>query len=126
MNSDMHILVADDNAALASVLRFNLERAGFRVTVALNGSIAWDFFQHDTFDFVITDQQMPIMTGSDLCHCIRNEAHSRVPILMLTAKGMEMELNHLRETLDVTATFIKPFSPREIVAAVEEILTTSG
>jgi len=122
-NSGKHILVAEDNAALASVVRFNLERAGFRVTVANDGRQAWDNLQHETFDLLLTDQQMPKMTGCELCQALRSVPDfAELPVILLTAKGMELELPRLRDELKITATFLKPFSPKEVVKAVEECL----
>jgi two-component system, chemotaxis family, chemotaxis protein CheY len=122
-HSTKHILVAEDNAALASVVRFNLERAGFRVTVANDGLQAWENLQHDTYDLLLTDQQMPEMTGCELCQTLRSVPDfADLPVILLTAKGMELELPRLRDELKITATFLKPFSPKEIVKAVEECL----
>ena len=122
-NSDKHILVAEDNAALASVVRFNLERADFRVTIACNGRVAWEAVQEEVFDLIITDQQMPEMTGCEFCAKLRSIDEFRdIPVIMLTAKGMELELPRLKAELGIAATFLKPFSPREIVKAVEDHL----
>lgn len=123
MNDDKQILVAEDNAALASVVRFNLERAGFQVTVAANGRIAWEHAQDTQFDLIVTDQQMPEMTGCEFCHLLRGlEEYRETPVIMLTAKGMELELPRLKEELGISATFLKPFSPKEIVQAVDDYL----
>ncbi|MBP87031.1 MAG: hypothetical protein CMJ64_10000 [Planctomycetaceae bacterium] len=58
-----HILLAEDNLALARIICFNLEAAGFQVTVARDGQEAWECAQHAKFDLVITDYGMPRMTG---------------------------------------------------------------
>ncbi|MBC8356464.1 MAG: response regulator [Planctomycetes bacterium] len=122
-NSERRILVAEDNAALASVVRFNLERAGFQVTVAYNGRLAWEAVQEDDFDLIVTDQQMPEMTGCEFCEKLRTlDAYRDKPVIMLTAKGMELELPRLKAELGIAATFLKPFSPKEIVTAVEDHL----
>ncbi len=122
-NSERRILVAEDNAALASVVRFNLERADFQVTVACNGRVAWELVQEEEFDLIVTDQQMPEMTGTEFCARLRSVEHfQKLPIIMLTAKGMELELPRLKAELGIAATFLKPFSPKEIVAAVEDHL----
>ena len=121
------ILIAEDNAALASVVRFNLERAGFQVTVAANGRIAWEAAQRERFDLVITDYQMPEMDGGELARLLRDdENYVQTPIILLTAKGLEIELSCLREALDITATFAKPFSPREVVDSVQAQLAETG
>ncbi len=122
-----HILVCEDNAALASVLRFNLERAGFRVTVARNGRIGWDAAQTTAFDLVVTDQQMPEMIGTELCGRLRQlSSYRNVPVIMLTAKGLELDLPRLRDELGITTTFPKPFSPTEVVGAVQHALAPVG
>ncbi len=122
-NSGKHILVAEDNAALASVVRFNLERVGFRVTVVHDGRQAWESLQHDSFDLLLTDQQMPELTGCELCQALRSVPDlAEMPVIMLTAKGMELELPRLCDELKITATFLKPFSPKEVVKAVEDCL----
>jgi len=115
------ILVAEDNSAFAAVIRFSFERAGYHVTVACNGREAWDHFQRERFDLVVTDQQMPEMTGCELAARIRqSEDHSQIPVILLTAKRWELELPRLTEELGVTSVFPKPFSPRKLVRAVED------
>lgn len=117
------ILIAEDNAALASVVRFNLERAGFQVTVVSNGRLAWEAAQREKFDLVVTDYQMPEMDGGQLATHLRGHvAYVNTPIILLTAKGLELELSALREALGITATFAKPFSPREVVDVIEQKL----
>lgn len=122
-NADRNILVVEDNAALASVVRFNLQRAGFQVTVARNGRVAWEAVQEEAFDLIVTDQQMPEMSGCELCQKLRMlDEYRATPVIMLTAKGMELELPRLKSELGIAATFLKPFSPKEIVKAVETLL----
>lgn len=122
-NADKHILVAEDNAALASVIRFNLQREEFQVTVAPNGRVAWEAVQEEAFDLIVTDQQMPEMTGCEFCAKVRTlDKYRDTPVIMLTAKGLELELPRLKTELGIAATFLKPFSPREVVKAVEDQL----
>lgn len=118
-----HILVVEDNAALASVVRFNLQRAGFQVTVASNGRVAMEAVEEQAFDLIVTDQQMPEMTGCEFCAKLRTlDEYRDTPVILLTAKGLELELPRLRDELGIAATFLKPFSPREIVKAVQHHL----
>ena len=125
--SQRKILVVEDNPALASVVRFNLTRAGFDVTVAKNGREAWDALSAgETFEMVVTDHQMPEMTGCELCIKIRqDEKLADLPVIMLTAKGLELELPRLRSELGVLEVFPKPFSPIQLVQTVDEFLNTS-
>jgi two-component system alkaline phosphatase synthesis response regulator PhoP len=124
--TQQHILVAEDNAALASVIRFNLVRAGFQVTIANDGRQAWEFVQANRYDMLVTDQQMPEMTGCELCEKLRSvPEYAELPVIMLTAKGLELELPRLRDELKIMATFMKPFSPKEVVKAVEDCLAAT-
>jgi CheY-like chemotaxis protein len=117
------VLVAEDNPALSGVVRFNLQRAGFDVAVARNGREAFQAACQTAFDVVLTDQQMPEMTGTELCVKLRRrQEYSETPIIMLTAKGLELDLDYLREELGVSAALPKPFSPTELISLVEECL----
>lgn len=120
------VLVVEDNSALAGVIRFNLVRAGLEIVIARNGREALDAACATTFDLVLTDEQMPEMCGTELCAALRKRAEYRAtPIIMLTAKGLELDIDQLRERLGVTATLPKPFSPAELVSLVEESLAVN-
>jgi CheY-like chemotaxis protein len=119
-------LIVDDNVALARVTQFALDRAGFETKTACNGCIALELALDTHYDIVITDQQMPEMTGTELCQKLRDQPdYAECPILLLTAKGFELELHRLREELGIDATFSKPFSPSAIVQTVQELLKVS-
>ena len=76
-----------------------------------------------SIDIVITDQQMPEMTGVELCRELRNlPQYASCPIILLTAKGLELELPKLRDELGIDATFAKPFSPSAVVKACGDLL----
>lgn len=118
------VLVVDDNAALARVVQFNLTKAGYDVTIAKNGRIACDLANAQQFDLVITDHQMPETTGIELCQKLRSlPAYEHVPVILLTAKGLELDLPRLRDELGIAGTYAKPFSPTQIVQAVDDLLT---
>jgi CheY-like chemotaxis protein len=118
-------LIVDDNLALARVTQFALDRAGYDTTTARNGRLALEVAQESQFDVVVTDQQMPEMTGIELCRELRKlEAYAGCPIILLTAKGLELELPRLREELGINAVFSKPFSPGAVVRAVEDLVNT--
>lgn len=116
-------LIVDDNVALARVTQFALDGAGFETQTACNGREALELAGNSQFDVVITDQQMPEMTGVELCRELRGlEEYADCPIILLTAKGLELELSRLREELDINSTFPKPFSPKAVVKKVNELL----
>lgn len=126
-NEGKRILVAEDNPALAQVVRFNLTQAGFQVTTAENGREALELLNGGCYDLVITDQQMPEMTGWDLCAEMRKAAdHAQTPVIFLTAKSLELDMTRLKNEFGVVAAFAKPFSPRELVGAVEDYLAPAA
>jgi CheY-like chemotaxis protein len=113
------VLVAEDNPALAAVMRFHLERAAFQVEVARDGQEAWDLLQKGTYALVITDQQMPRMSGCEICRRMRQDPRlAGVPILMVTAKRLELESSRIQEELGVREVLPKPFSILELMEAV--------
>jgi DNA-binding response OmpR family regulator len=126
MNSRGKALIVDDNVALARVTQFALTRAGFDAKIAGNGRKALELAQAETYDIVISDQQMPEMTGLELCRRLRAMAeYATTPILLLTAKGLELELPALQRELDISAIFPKPFSPSEVVSTACQLLGTT-
>ncbi len=117
------ILVCEDNVALSGVVCFNLVRAGFQVTNVANGRLALNALEKDMFDLVLSDQQMPMMTGIQLCEHMRQlPAHRRTPFILLTAKCMEIDFAKLQQTLGISAALPKPFSPSELINCIEETL----
>ena len=119
------LLVAEDNPALAQVVRFHLEREGFQVTVARNGRDAWTLLQTRPFVLLVTDHQMPGMSGCELCENIRRTPPlADLKVIMLTAKGLELDRRRLREELGVAAVLPKPFSVRELAETVVQCLGT--
>lgn len=117
------ILVVEDNAALSGVVCFNLVRAGFEVVSVPHGGAALEALKKGPFDLVLSDQQMPMMTGIQLCQHIRQmPVHRRTPFILLTAKCMEIDLVTLQQQLGVSAALPKPFSPSELITCIEESL----
>lgn len=116
-------LIVDDNIALARVTQFALDRAGFETQIAINGQLALELAQEMQFDVVITDQQMPVMSGIELCRALRAlPSYFDCPLILLTAKGLELELPKLREEVGINGVFCKPFSPAAVVNEVNELL----
>ncbi|MBN1852752.1 MAG: response regulator [Pirellulales bacterium] len=125
-NTRARILVAEDNPALAAVIEFNLRRAGCAVTRMRNGRLALEAAMEEDFDLVVTDHQMPEMTGIELCERLRAlPQYMDTPIIMLTAKGLELDMSNLGETVGVSEYLSKPFSPAELVRKIEECLISS-
>jgi len=118
-------LVVEDNRVMADVVRFNLSRAGMDVEVAFNGRAALDAFNAAEFDLVITDYQMPEMSGEELCRAIREGNHNTlVPILLVSAKGYELDIESLVQQYSLSRVLFKPFSPRDIVETARSLVET--
>jgi two-component system, OmpR family, response regulator RegX3 len=117
------ILLVEDEASLAESVRYNLEREGFRVTVAPDGNAGLLRFRNERPSLVVLDLMLPEMSGLDLCKLIREE--STVPIIMLTAKDAEADkVAGLELGADDYVT--KPFSMRELVSRVRAQLRRAG
>jgi len=120
------ILLVEDNVALSGVISFNLTRAGYRVTAVNNGREAIEALGRSRYDLVLSDQQMPKMTGIQLCEHIREMPdHVNTPFILLTAKCMEIDIAHLRQRLNMSAALPKPFSPSELLTSIEESLASN-
>ncbi|MDX1961572.1 MAG: response regulator [Pirellulales bacterium] len=123
MAQPYRILVAEDNQVLSDVLRFNLERAGYAVTVADNGETAKHLLNGESWDLLMTDYQMPLVNGEELCrHARQLPACRELPIIMCSAKGLELNFEDLRQTLGIQRLLHKPFSMKEIVKLVATTL----
>ena len=120
METTIKILVVDDESRMRKLVRDFLVKKGYDVLEAGDGEEALDLFYADKdISLIILDVMMPKMNGFEVCREIRE--HSKVPIIMLTAKGGESdELNGFE--LGVDEYISKPFSPKILVARVEAIL----
>ncbi len=121
------ILVAEDERVMSDVIRFNLQRAGYEVTVARNGLDAWDHLQSRAFDLILSDYQMPGLTGVELCRRLRTAfAGWDVPFILLSARGLELNAACLHDELKILTVLFKPFSPRELLQMVANALSNSA
>jgi len=119
------ILVVEDESALVTLLRYNLEREGFRVAEARDGEEALLMAREQKPDLVLLDWMLPLLSGLEVCRQMRRMAETRgVPIIMLTARGEEGDkLRGLDSGADDYVT--KPFSPSELVARIRAALRRS-
>ena len=116
------VSVVEDEAALAEVLQFNLERAGFEVRVHHRGDEAWDAIRAQRPDLVLLDLMLPGMDGLELTRMLkRDESTARIPVVMLTARGEELD-RIVGLELGADDYISKPFSPREVVLRVKAVL----
>ncbi|MHB1872394.1 MAG: response regulator transcription factor [Steroidobacteraceae bacterium] len=113
------LLIVDDDAELVTMLREYLEPEGFAAESAENGQAALERLSRGGIDFVVLDVMLPGLTGFEVLRRLR--AASRVPVLMLTARGEEID-RVVGLEMGADDYLAKPFSPRELVARVRAVL----
>lgn len=127
MNDQPHILVADDNATLVQVLRLRLQAAGMRVSTASDGFEAVRVLLEQHIDLVIADYQMPGVDGESLLAALRGHERSRkLPAILITGQGYDLDAQRLKVLYDLSAVFFKPISTNEIIGAVRKALAAPG
>lgn len=114
-----HILLVDDDAELRELLCEYLGQAGLRVSAVADGREMWRALDVAQFDLVILDIMLPGEDGLTLCRRLR--AQSRIPILMLTARGDEID-RIVGLEMGADDYLAKPFNPRELLARIKSIL----
>ena len=121
-----NILIVEDEADLALLLRYNLEAEGFAVQSAEDGEEATERLRETSPDLILLDWMLPGLSGIELCRRWRlREETARVPIIMLTARGEEEErVRGLATGAD--DYMVKPFSLPELVARVNALLRRSS
>ncbi|ACA83088.1 DNA-binding response regulator [Leuconostoc citreum] len=117
------ILVVDDEIAISTLLKYNLEENGYDVTVASDGQTAYDLAKQESFDAILLDLMLPVIDGMTLLKNLRQDKVS-TPVILVTAKGDEFDRVFGLE-LGADDYITKPFSPREVVARVKAVLRRS-
>jgi len=116
------ILVVDDEAHIVHVVSLKLENAGFEVVTASDGEEGLAVATEQHPDLIITDYQMPFVSGLEMCTQLKKQqATADIPALMLTARGFSIAPELLEQT-NIQAVLSKPFSPRDILARVQELI----
>ena len=113
------VLIVEDEENLLAPLRYNLEREGYRVVTATDGGEGLELARQESPSLVILDIMLPTMDGIQVCRILRSE--SGVPILMLTAKGEELD-KVIGLEMGADDYMTKPFRMRELVARVQAML----
>ena len=122
MNEPVTILVVDDETHILHVVSLKLRNAGFEIITAEDGEEGLAKALACKPDLIITDYQMPYMTGLELCVKLKeHDQTAGTPALMLTARGFKLEHEYVEQT-NIAGVLTKPFSPREVLMRVEELL----
>ncbi|MCB1905301.1 MAG: response regulator [Gammaproteobacteria bacterium] len=114
-----HILVVDDDPEIRHLLKAFLEKNGYQVSTAAEGNAMWRALEQAHIDLIVLDLMLPGTDGMELCRTLR--AGSRIPVIMLTARGDEMD-RILGLEMGADDYLAKPFSARELMARIKVVL----
>jgi two-component system response regulator RegX3 len=113
------ILIIEDERAMAEAVRFNLEKEGYEVEIALDGESGWKMYESGSYDLIVLDLMLPGMDGMEICREVRRVGST--PIVMLTAKDSDVDkILGLEMGADDYVT--KPFNMRELLARIKAVL----
>jgi two-component system alkaline phosphatase synthesis response regulator PhoP len=116
------VLVVDDEIHIVHVVAIKLRNNGYEVISASNGAEAFKLACEEMPDIVVTDFQMPVMSGLELVEKLRQCEQTRdMPVIVLTARGFAVE-DEQRQDLEISEFLSKPFSPKELLRSIEDIL----
>lgn len=116
------ILVVEDDKNISRLIVYNLEKAGYEARVVFSGEEALKLLECFPFDLVVLDLMLPEVDGLEVCRRIRGSEKTKdTPILMLTAKGEEVD-RVVGLELGADDYMVKPFSPRELILRIKAIL----
>ncbi|ADJ64471.1 MULTISPECIES: response regulator [Herbaspirillum] len=116
------ILAVDDSGSLRQMVVFSLKAAGYNVTEAVDGVDALEKAKSQTFDLVLTDQNMPRMDGLTLIRSLRElTSYARVPILMLTTEFSD-EMKAKGKAAGANGWLVKPFDPQRLTEVVRKVI----
>lgn len=120
--ADKTVLVVDDEIHIVHVVAIKLRNNGYEVVSADNGADALDLALTEKPDIIVTDYQMPIMTGLELVENLRRNEETRdIPVIMLTARSFAIEQEQ-QDALKISGCLSKPFSPKELLGNIEDVL----
>lgn len=120
------VLVVDDEPHITHVLALKLRGAGYTVETAGDGEEGYEMARQIVPDLIITDLQMPYLTGLEMCQKLRATAEtSKIPALLLTARGYGLSPEDLATT-NILEMLTKPFGPREVLEKVDAVLADAS
>ena len=120
--AEKKVLVVDDEIHIVHVVAIKLRNNGYEVMTAGDGAEAFKIACEEKPDIIVTDFQMPVMTGLELVEKLRGREETReIPVIMLTARSFAIE-DRQKEDLQISQCLSKPFSPKELLENIEDIL----
>ncbi len=120
--SGRKVLVVDDEIHIIHVVAIKLRNNGYEVVSAENGADAFEQACKEKPDIIVTDFQMPVMSGLEFVEKLRQcDEVKDIPVIMLTARGFAIK-DEQKESLQISEFISKPFSPRELLRSIEDVL----
>lgn len=120
--AEKKVLVVDDEIHIVHVVAIKLRNNGYEVITAANGDEAFELVCEEKPDIIVTDFQMPVMTGLELVEKLRrSEATKDIPVIMLTARDFAIE-DEQKQDLQISEFVSKPFSPKDLLRSIQDIL----
>ena len=120
--ADKKVLIVDDEIHIVHVVTIKLRNNGYDVISASDGAEAYELACSEMPDIVVTDYQMPVMTGIELIDKLRQtEKTADIPVIMLTARSFSVE-DEQKKQLKISRCLSKPFSPKELLRDIEDVL----
>ena len=116
------VLVVDDEIHIVHVVAIKLRNNGYEVISADNGAEAFELACEEKPDIIVTDFQMPVMSGLELVEKLRQRDDMKdIPVIMLTARSFAISKEQ-QEDLKISSCLSKPFSPKELLGNIEDVL----
>ncbi|MCW2119830.1 response regulator [Flavobacterium sp. 7A] len=120
MNTAKKIVLAEDNSIFSLLLKFKLEKEGYKLLIAVNGKEAIELIEEHNPDMILTDIMMPFVSGLEVINHVRNKLSSSTPIVVFSSAGQEeMILNAFN--LGATDFMNKPFTPNELIMRTKRL-----
>jgi DNA-binding response OmpR family regulator len=121
MNNTKKIVLAEDNSVLSLLLKFRLEKEGYKLLIAVDGKQAIELIEEHHPQIILTDIMMPFVSGLEVISHVRNKLNMQIPIIVFSSAGQE-EIVLKAFDLGATDFMSKPFSPHELVIRVKRLL----
>lgn len=117
------ILIVDDSPSIRQMVEFTLKQANYQVTAASDGQEAFDLCKSKSFDFVLTDQNMPRMNGLTLIKSLRAiPNYAKTPIVVLTTEASD-DMKAQGRAAGATGWMVKPFDPKKLLEIAAKVLS---
>ncbi len=121
MSEPKKIILAEDNSILSLLLKFKLEKEGYKLFIAVNGKEAIEIIEEHHPDIILTDIMMPFVSGLEVISHVRNKLDLSTPIIVFSSAGQE-EMVLKAFNLGATDFMSKPFSPNELSIRIKRLL----